>query len=130
MLSWCNESVLVNDDDYEVRFASPTTPSFSLLLCCMGMSLTFCPLDPNDIDSPYVTSLDNHPTPYQLNDHPYPPTITVLSALGTVPSLYLLAKLAGGGRGLMFEKMTGYEMDPTLTKVTFHSISNKLTPKY
>jgi hypothetical protein len=128
MLAWCKESVLVNDDDYEARFASPTTPSFSLFLCCTGMSLTFRPVNPQDIDSPYMTSPDFHPTPYQLSEHPYPPALTVLSGIGTVPSLYLLAKVAGGGRGLMFEKMVGYAMDETLSKVTFHSVSNKLSP--
>jgi hypothetical protein len=130
LLSWCEESALTNSDDYESRFASPTTPSFSLLLCCLGMSLTFCPKDPTDIDSPYVTSPDFHPTPYQLADYPHPPFITVVSSAGSVPSLYLLAKLAGGGRGLMFERMGGYAMESTLTNITLHSIANKLSPKY
>jgi hypothetical protein len=128
MLSWCDEAVLVNSDDYETRFASPTIPSFSLLLCCMGMSLTFTPKDPTDLDSPYVTSPNFYPTPYQLAEHPYPPVLTVLSSIGTVPSLYLLAKLAGGGRGLIFERIAGFAMDNSLTKVTFHSLSNKLSP--
>jgi hypothetical protein len=97
ILSWCDEAILVNSDDYETRFASPTIPSFSLLLCCMGMSLTFSPKDPTDLDSPYVSSPDLHPTPYKLAEHPYPPVLTVLSSSGSVPSLYLLAKLAGGG---------------------------------
>jgi hypothetical protein len=94
------------------------------------MSLTFRPKDPNDIDSPYETSPEYQPTPYQLADYPYPPALTVLSDVGTVPSLYLLAKVAGGGRGLMFERLAGYAMDDSLMKVTFHSISNKLSPKY
>jgi hypothetical protein len=96
ILSWCRESVLVNGEDYEARFASPTTPSFSLILCCMGMSLTFRPKDPNDIDSPYITSPNYNPMPYKINEHIYPPSLTVLSAAGTVPSLYLLARVAGG----------------------------------
>ncbi len=129
MLSWCNESVLVNGDDFETRFSSPTTPSFSLLLCCMGMSLTFRPKDPTDLDSPYVTSPDLHPTPYKLAEHPYPPTLTVLSSVGSVPSLYLLAKVAGGGRGLIYERIAGLAMDDALTKVTYHSLANKLSPK-
>jgi hypothetical protein len=129
MLSWCRESVLVNGDDYEARFASPTTPSFSLILCCMGMSLTFCPLDPNNIDSPYVSSPDYNPMPYNLAEHSYPPALTVLSAAGTVPSLYLLSKVAGGGRGLMFERMVDLDMDDSLLQVTFHSISNRISPK-
>ncbi len=129
MLSWCKESILVNSDDYESRFTSPTTPSFSVLLCCLGMTLTFRPIDPLDIDSPYVTSPTFQPFPYQLSKHQYPPALTVLSDIGTVPSLYLLAKVAGGGKGLMFEKMVDYDMDNTLSKVTFHSISNKLSPK-
>jgi hypothetical protein len=129
ILSWCKESVLVYSDDYESRFASPTTPSFSLLLCCMGMSLTFCPKDPNNIDSPYIPSPKHLPIAYQINDHPYPPALTVLSRSGTVPSLYLLAKVAGGGRGLLFERMVDYDMDDTLTNVTFHSLANKLTHK-
>jgi hypothetical protein len=128
MLSWCDEAVLVNSDDYETRFTSPTIPSFSLLLCCMGMSLTFTPKDPTDLDSPYVTSPNFHPTPYKLAEYPYPPVLTVLSSIGTVPSLYLLAKLAGGGRGLIFERIAGFAMDNSLTKVTFHSLSNKLSP--
>jgi hypothetical protein len=94
------------------------------------MSLTYRPKDPNDIDSPYVTLPEYYPTPYQIADYLYPPSLTVLSDIGTVPSLYLLAKVAGGGRGLMFEKMVEYAMDDSLTKVTFHSISNKLSPKY
>jgi hypothetical protein len=129
MLSWCNESVLVNSDDYETRFSSPTIPSFSLLLCCLGMSLTFSPKDPTDLDSPYVTSPNFHPTPYKLGEHPYPPVLTVLSSAGSVPSLYLLAKLAGGGRGLIFERIAGLAMDDSLNKVTYHSISNKLSSK-
>jgi hypothetical protein len=96
----------------------------------MGMSLTFSPKDPMDLDSPYVTSPDFHPTPYQLAEHPYPPVLTVLSSTGSVPSLYLLAKLAGGGRGLIFERIAGLAMDNSLTKVTFHSLSNKLSPIY
>ena len=96
MLSWCNEAILVNSDDYETRFTSPTIPSFSPLLCCMGMSLTFCPKDPTDLDSPYVPSHDFHPTPYQLAEHPYPPAITVLSKAGSVPYTYS-QNLQGGG---------------------------------
>jgi hypothetical protein len=99
ILSRCNESVLMNSDDYVTRFASPTTPSFSLLLCCMGMSLTFRPLDPNDIDSPYTTSPTHHLMPYRLTDHSYPPALTVLLSAGSVPSLYLLANVGGGGEG-------------------------------
>jgi hypothetical protein len=87
-------------------------------------------VDPTNIDSPYVSSPTYNPSPYNLSEHSYPPALTVLSAAGTVPSLYLLAKVAGGGRGLMFERMVDLDMDDTLLQVTFHSISNRITPKY
>jgi hypothetical protein len=74
-----------------------TTPEFSLLLCCYGMALTYRPVDPLDPTSPYVTSPDYHPLSYQLREHVYPPSLTVLSDVGSVPSLLLLAKVAGGG---------------------------------
>ncbi len=82
-----------------------TTPEFSLLLCCKEMALTYRPVDPLDPTSPYVTSSNYHPLSYRLKDHVYPPSLTVLSDVGSVPSLLLLARVAGGGgRGLMFER--------------------------
>ncbi len=56
ILSWCQESVLAYGGDYKKRFAAPTTPSFTPLLCCLGMSLTYQPIVPDDLDSPYRTS--------------------------------------------------------------------------
>jgi hypothetical protein len=61
-----------------------------------------------------------------MRKHDYPPSLTVLSDVGTVPSLLLLAKVAGGGRGLLFGRMTGLAMDESLSKVTFHSLANNV----
>jgi hypothetical protein len=63
------------------------------------MALTFQPADPSDPTSPYTTSPDLVPVAYQLRNHDYPPSLTVLSDVGSVPSLLLLAKVAGGGGG-------------------------------
>jgi hypothetical protein len=90
------------------------------------MALTYCLADPADPDSPYVSSPDYRPVAYQLKHHEYPPTLTVLSERGSVPSLMLLAMVAGGGRGLLFEKMVGLAMDESLIKVTFHSLANRI----
>jgi hypothetical protein len=128
-LSWCKESVLVNGGvigDVNKKTLDSTTPEFSLLLCCKGMALTYRPDDPSDPTSPYVTSSKYHPMAYKLKDHLYPPSLTVLSGVGSVPSLLLLARVAGGGRGLMFERMTGLVMDESLAKTTFHSLANKV----
>jgi hypothetical protein len=103
-----------------------SNPEFALLLCCNGMALTYQPADPLDPASPYVTSPDLRPVAYQLRNHEYPPSLTVLSDVGSVPSLLLLAKVAGGGRGLLFGKMTGLAMDETLAKTTFHSLANNV----
>jgi hypothetical protein len=103
-----------------------TNPEFSLLLCCNGMALTFRPNNPNDPTSPYTTSSDLLPLAYQLRKHVYPPSLTVLSDVGSVPSLLLLAKVAGGGRGLLFERMTELVMDESLARVTFHSLANNV----
>ncbi len=128
-LSWCKESVLVNGGvigDLNKKTLDSTTPEFSLLLCCKGMALTYRPGDPRDPTSPYVTSPKYQPMAYNLKDHLYPPSLTVLSGMGSVPSLLLLARVAGGGRGLMFERMTGLVMDESLANITFHSLANKV----
>ncbi len=99
-LSWCKESVLVNGGvigDGNNKVLGSTIPEFSLLLCCKGMSLTYRPRDPLDPTSPYVTSAKFHPMAYSLKEHLYPPSLTVLSDVGSVPSLLLLARVAGGG---------------------------------
>ncbi len=61
------------------------------------MALTYRPVDPSDPDSPYATSPEFHPKTYKLKDHVYPPSLTVLSDVGSVPSLLLLARVVGGG---------------------------------
>jgi hypothetical protein len=124
LLSWCKDSVLRYGGEGEGEQAN--IPEFSLLFCCNGMSLTFQPSDPMDIDSPYTTAPHYKPFAYQLAKHKFPPSLTVLSKIGVVPSLLLLAKVAGGGRGLLFEKMTSLAMDDSLTKTTFHSLSNRI----
>jgi hypothetical protein len=63
------------------------------------MALTYCPSDPVDPCAPYITSPEYQPLSYQLKEHVYPPSLTVLSGVGSVPSLMLLAKVAGGGEG-------------------------------
>ncbi len=101
-LSWCRESVLVQGGvlDGTTKIAKqPTIPEFSLIMCCKGMALTYRPVDPSDPASPYLTSSDFHPQSYRLCDHAYPPSLTVLSDVGSVPSLQLLARVAGGGGG-------------------------------
>jgi hypothetical protein len=99
-LSWCKESVLVQGgvlEEETVNAKQPTIPEFSLILCCKGMTLTYRPVDPLDPTSPYVASSKFHPLSYRLRDHVYPPSLTVLSDVGSVPSLQLLARVAGGG---------------------------------
>jgi hypothetical protein len=101
-LSWCKESILVQGGELgweNAKAMKSATPEFSLLLCCKGMALTYRPVDPLDPTSPYVTSSDYFPTSYRLRDHVYPPSLTVLSDVGSVPSLLLLARVAGGGEG-------------------------------
>jgi hypothetical protein len=129
ILSWCKESVLLDGGAIRVggnMAMNFTIPKFALLLCCKGMSLTYRPKNPLDPTSPYVTSTTFQPMAYILKDHPYPPSLTVLSDIGSVPSLLLLARVAGGGVGLMFERMTGLVMDGSLAKTTFHSLGNKV----
>jgi hypothetical protein len=46
--------------------------------------------------------------------------------LGTVPSLLLFAKLAAGGEGIVFERVTGLAMDNRLANTTFHSLANRI----
>ncbi len=106
-LSWCRESVLAQGEGNLAQPMRSTNPEFSLLLCCNGMALTFQPVNPDDPSSPYTTSPDLLPLAYQLRKHDYPPSLTVLSDVGSVPSLLLLAKVAGGGRGLLFGRLTG-----------------------
>jgi hypothetical protein len=130
-LSWCKESVLVRRGERErgmlgVGVMKTSVPEFSVLLCCKGMALTYRPVDPHDPASPYATSSQYHPKSYRLKDYLLPPSLTVLSNVGSVPSLLLLARVAGGGRGLMFERMTGLMMDGSLLKTTFHSLANKV----
>ncbi len=97
-LSWCSESVLVQGGDRgPTQPMGSNTPEFSLLLCCNGMALTYRPADPADPDSPYLTSPEYKPLAYQLKHHKYPPTLTVLSGRGSVPTLMLLAMVAEGG---------------------------------
>ncbi len=99
-LSWCKESVLVQGGvlgELTDRTKRPTVPEFSLIMCCKGMALTYRPVDPTDPASPYLTSTNLYPQSYQLRDHEYPPSLTVLTEVGSVPSLQLLARLAGGG---------------------------------
>jgi hypothetical protein len=99
LLAWCEESILEQSEIDANHETVSSIPRFSLLFCCNGMSLTFRPVNYSDIDSPYKTDPTYKPMSYQLNNKPYPPSITVLSKLGRVPSLLLLAKLAGGGEG-------------------------------
>ncbi len=99
-LSWCTESVLRQGGELErgiIGRTKPSIPEFSILLCCKGMALTYRPVDPSDPDSPYATSPEFHPKSYKLKDHVFPPSLTVLSDVGSVPSLLLLARVAGGG---------------------------------
>ena len=56
----------------------------------------------------------------------HPPHLTVVSQKGVVPTLYLLAKIAGGWEGLMFENISGMAVDMVLGKVTYHSLENRL----
>jgi hypothetical protein len=104
----------------------PTVPKFSLMLCCQGMALTFCLKNPADPTSPYVTSAQFHPQAYQLSDHDHPPSLTVLTESGSVPSLQLLARLAGGGGGVFLERETDLMLDATLATTTYHSLANKI----
>ncbi len=90
------------------------------------MALTYQPVDPSDPTSPYMTNSGFLPQTYRLRDHTYPPSLTVLSGVGSVPSLQLLSRVAGGGVGLMFERETGLVMDGSLAKMTFHSLANKV----
>jgi hypothetical protein len=97
-LSWCSESVLVRGEDRgTTQPKGSNTPEFSLLLCCNRMALTYRLADPADPDSPYLTSPNYKPFAYQLKHHEYPPSLTVLSEGGSVPTLMLLAMVAGGG---------------------------------
>ena len=128
-LSWCKESVLAHGGEMgsdNVGNKQSAVPEFSVLFCCKGMSLTYRPVDPLDLTSPYTTSPEYTPTSYRLRGHVCPPSLTVLSDVGSVPTLSLLARVAGGGRGLLFEKMTGLVMDNFLSKTTFHSLANKV----
>ena len=79
-----------------------------------------------DALSPYSTSPFFEPQPYQILAHSCPPSLTVLSDAGSVPSLYLLARVAGGGMGLRFGDLSGLEVSRTLEETTFHSLSNKV----
>jgi hypothetical protein len=126
LLAWCKESILEQSDLETNHDEASTIPRFSLLFCCNGMSLTFRPVDYYDIYSPYTTDPTYQPLSYQLNNKPYPPSITVLSNLGSVPSLFLLAKIAGGGRGVLFEKLTDLAIDDRLSHVTLHSLANRI----
>ncbi len=101
LLSWCKESILAQG-----TYGGPSStgkqtkiPEFSLMLCCNGMALTYRPVDPSDPTSPYVASSGLLPQSYRLRDYVYPPSLTVLSGAGSVPSLQLLARVAGGGGG-------------------------------
>jgi hypothetical protein len=128
-LSWCKESVLVQGGvigEKPDKTDRPTVPLFSLMMCCKGMALTFCPENPLDPTSPYLTSTEFHPQAFQLREHEYPPSLTVLTESGSVPSLQLLARLAGGGLGVFLERETDLLLDATLTATTFHSIANKI----
>jgi hypothetical protein len=128
-LSWCKESVLVQGGvmgEKTDKADRPTVPKFSLMLCCKGMALTFCPKNPTDPTSPYITSAQFHPQAYQLSDHDHPPSLTVLTEAGSVPSLQLLARLAGGGVGIFFERETDLMLDATLATTTYHSLANKI----
>jgi hypothetical protein len=90
------------------------------------MSLTFRPVDLLDVDSPYKADPNHKPLYYQIQGTAFPPSMTVLLNLGTVPSLLLFAKLAAGGEGILFERVTGLAMDNRLAKTTFHSLANRI----
>jgi hypothetical protein len=125
LLAWCKESILEYGGEGVNQDRTSSTPRFSLLFCCNGMSLMFRPVDLLDVDSPYKADPNHKPLYYQIQGTAFPPSMTVLSNLGTVPSL-LFAKLAAGGEGILFERVTGLAMDNRLAKTTFHSLANRI----
>jgi hypothetical protein len=126
LLAWCKESILEYGGEGVNRNRTSGTPRFSLLFCCNGMSLTYRPVDLLDMESPYKADQNHKPLSYQIQGTALPPSITVLSKLGTVPSLLLFAKLAAGGEGILFERVTGLAMDNRLANTTFHSLANRI----
>jgi hypothetical protein len=71
------------------------------------MALIHQQADSTDIDSPHITTPMFCPKAYQLRDHPYLQSLTVLSTRVNAPSLFLLIKLVGEGKSLIFERMLG-----------------------
>jgi hypothetical protein len=123
-ISWCDETILAHESDYIARFSNKT-PWFSVSMDNLGMALT-CHLSDAHSGSAYVASPESAPVMYRLRGQPVPPSITIVSQKGTVPSLYLLAKMAGGREGLMFEYISGLGVSLALGKVTYHSLENRL----
>ena len=106
ILSWCDETMLNHKDDYVARFAK-NTPVFEINYNNIGFNLTTeFKENKSDEGSTYLHRPELGPVLHPLMtvmDQPVPPFLTIISPPGTVPSLYLLAKVAGGRDGLFHE---------------------------